>query len=202
GRRLLGEVALEQRRDAAAELDHLESARNLAERVREHLPVLGREMTREILPVGVEELADAEEELRALRDREGAPRRERRLRRLDGGIDVFDAREIDGARLDAGRGVEDGTAPAGSPLAAGAADPVVDRPDGGRSVDQLGHLGKGSVIGVDSTLLELAEEPGLWLPPEPSRDVVVADGYCVVTYGRSVWVHRIRLAEPAVAQAV
>jgi len=55
---------------------------------------------------------------------------------------------------------------------------------------------------VDSTLLELAEEPGLWLPPEPSRDVVVADGYCVVTYGRSVWVHRIRLAEAAVAQAV
>ena len=55
---------------------------------------------------------------------------------------------------------------------------------------------------MDSTLLELAEEPGLWLPPEPSRDVVVADGYCVVTYGRSVWVHRIRLAGAAVAQAV
>ena len=54
-----------------------------------------------------------------------------------------------------------------------------------------------------ATLLELAEEPGLWLPPEPSRDVVYADGYCVVFYGRSVWVHRIRLdpdgVEPAVA---
>jgi GNAT superfamily N-acetyltransferase len=55
---------------------------------------------------------------------------------------------------------------------------------------------------VKATLLELAEEPGLWLPPEPSRDVVVADGYCVVSYGRSVWVHRIRLAEATVAQAV
>ena len=53
-----------------------------------------------------------------------------------------------------------------------------------------------------STLLELAEEPGLWLPPEPSRDVVFADGYCVVVYGRSVWVHRIRLDEPGVEPAV
>jgi GNAT superfamily N-acetyltransferase len=57
---------------------------------------------------------------------------------------------------------------------------------------------------VDGTLLELAEEPGLWLPPEPSRDVVAADGYSLVCYGRSAWVHRIRLAparvEPAVAE--
>jgi GNAT superfamily N-acetyltransferase len=58
------------------------------------------------------------------------------------------------------------------------------------------------VARVEATLLELAEEPGLWLPPEPTHDVVVADGYCVVTYGRSVWVHRIRLAEGAVAAAV
>jgi Acetyltransferase (GNAT) domain len=58
------------------------------------------------------------------------------------------------------------------------------------------------VARVEATLLELAEEPGLWLPPEPSRDVVVAEGYCVVSYGRSVWVHRIRLAEAAVAGAV
>ncbi len=56
--------------------------------------------------------------------------------------------------------------------------------------------------GVDATLLELAEEPGLWLPPEPSRDVVFADGYCVVVYGRSVWVHRIRLEPDQVARAV
>ncbi len=56
--------------------------------------------------------------------------------------------------------------------------------------------------GVDATLLELAEEPGLWLPPEPSQDVVVADGYCVVVYGRSVWVHRIRLEPEQVERAV
>lgn len=55
---------------------------------------------------------------------------------------------------------------------------------------------------VDTSLLELAEEPGLWLPPEPSRDVVFADGYCVVIYGRSVWVHRIRLEPNQVERAV
>jgi len=58
------------------------------------------------------------------------------------------------------------------------------------------------VVSVDATLVELAEEPGLWLPPEPSSDVVIADGYCVVTFGRSVWVHRIRLGEDQVEQAV
>jgi hypothetical protein len=55
---------------------------------------------------------------------------------------------------------------------------------------------------VDGTLLELAEEPGLWLPPEPTRDIVFGDGYCVVIYGRSVWVHRIRLEPDQVEGAV
>jgi GNAT superfamily N-acetyltransferase len=59
------------------------------------------------------------------------------------------------------------------------------------------------VISVGAaTLLELAEEPGLWLPPEPSRDVVEGDGYWVVFYGRSVWVHRIRLEPDGVERAV
>lgn len=58
------------------------------------------------------------------------------------------------------------------------------------------------MAGVEATLLELAEEPGLWLPPEPTHDVVFADGYCVVTYGRSAWVHRIRLEGEAVTGAV
>jgi GNAT superfamily N-acetyltransferase len=58
------------------------------------------------------------------------------------------------------------------------------------------------VAGVEAPLLELAEEPGLWLPPEPTHDVVFADGYCLVTYGRSAWVHRIRLAAEDVERAV
>ena len=40
-RGLLGHAALQQMRDAAAELDHLEPARHLAHRVGEHLAVLG-----------------------------------------------------------------------------------------------------------------------------------------------------------------
>ena len=38
---LVGEVALEQLRDAAGELDDLDAARHLALRVAEHLAVLG-----------------------------------------------------------------------------------------------------------------------------------------------------------------
>src|SRR5215831_12620473 len=56
--------------------------------------------------------------------------------------------------------------------------------------------------GMDAPLLELAEEPGLWLPPEPTHDVVFAESYCLVTYGRSAWVHRIRLGSEDVERAV
>lgn len=55
---------------------------------------------------------------------------------------------------------------------------------------------------LHATLLELAEEPGLWLPPEPSHDVVTRDGYCLVFYGRSAWVHRIRLEQGDLEDAV
>ena len=54
GRGLLGELALEQRRDAARVLDHLEAARDLADRVGEHLAVLGGEDARDVLAVLVE----------------------------------------------------------------------------------------------------------------------------------------------------
>ena len=46
GRRLLRELALEERRDAAGELDHLETAGYLAHRVGEHLAVLCSEESR------------------------------------------------------------------------------------------------------------------------------------------------------------
>ena len=51
GRGLLGEVALEQRRDPAAVLDHLEPARDLALRVGEDLAVLGGEDAARCRPV-------------------------------------------------------------------------------------------------------------------------------------------------------
>jgi hypothetical protein len=51
-------------------------------------------------------------------------------------------------------------------------------------------------------LLELAEEPGLWLPPEPKLRIERRDGFALVVYGRSAWVHHIRLeqVEPAVEE--
>src|SRR5262249_39853223 len=153
-------------------------------RVGEHLAVLGGEQARKVLSMRVEELADPEEELGPPCDRERAPRRERFFRGLDGGVDLLDRREIDRAGLHAGGRVEDDAAAPGLAFADRAADPVVDRPGGGRGVDELGHPGKGSVAGVEAPLLELAEEPGLWLPPEPTHDVVLADGWCLVTYGR------------------
>ncbi len=46
-----------------------------------------------------------------------------------------------------------------------------------------------------SELLELAEEPGLWLPGEPKLTVFRGEGFAFVAYGRSGWVHPLRLEE-------
>ncbi len=59
-----------------------------------------------------------------------------------------------------------------------------------------------NVARMDEILLELAEEPGLWLPPEPRLTVERADGYALVIYGRAAWVHRLRLEPAGVAPAV
>ena len=52
GGRLLGEAALEQVRDAAGELDDLQAAGDLAERVGEHLAVLGGDDRGQLAPCG------------------------------------------------------------------------------------------------------------------------------------------------------
>ena len=65
-----------------------------------------------LLAALVDELADREEELGALRQRKRAPGRERRLGGLHGLVDLLDARKRDGAGLLARRGDEDGSAAA------------------------------------------------------------------------------------------
>ena len=60
---LLGEFALQKLRDPAAELDHLEPARDLALCVREHLAVLSREDLRDVFAMVVDEGSDPEEDL-------------------------------------------------------------------------------------------------------------------------------------------
>jgi GNAT superfamily N-acetyltransferase len=54
----------------------------------------------------------------------------------------------------------------------------------------------------DEHLLELAEEPGLWLPFEPKLNVFRAENFAFVTYGRSAWVQRLRLGEDDPARIV
>jgi hypothetical protein len=107
GRGLLGEPALQKLRDPAAELDHLEPARDLALRVREDLPVLGGEDLGDLVAALVHEVAHAEEELGAPRERERTPDREGLLRRLDGAVDLLGTCEVDGAGLLPSRRVVD-----------------------------------------------------------------------------------------------
>ena len=86
----------------------------------------------------VQQLADAEEELGLPCERRRAPRGERLLRGLDGGVDLFDRGEVDRAGLPAGRGVVDRTAAPRRAVDAAPADPVWDPRDGG-SFDRFGH---------------------------------------------------------------
>ena len=92
--------------------DHLEPARNLAIGVGEDLAVLERQEAREVVVVVVDELADAEEDLGAARERERAPPREGALRSPDGRVDLLDRGEVDLAGLDASCRVQDGAAAA------------------------------------------------------------------------------------------
>ncbi len=45
----------------------------------------------------------------------------------------------------------------------------------------------------DEQTIAVAEEPGLWMPDEPTRMVFHGDGFVFVSQGRSAWIHRLRL---------
>jgi Acetyltransferase (GNAT) domain len=53
-----------------------------------------------------------------------------------------------------------------------------------------------------ATLLQLVEEPGLWIPLLPPGELIEGDGYCMVTALRSASIERIRLAPDAVEGAI
>src|SRR5205807_7062179 len=73
GRGLLAELALEQLRNPAAVLDHLEPPRDLALRVAEDLAVLGGEDARDVVLALDEQLTNAEEDCRLARERRRPP---------------------------------------------------------------------------------------------------------------------------------
>src|SRR5918996_856906 len=68
-RHVLGELALEQVRDAAGELDHLNAAGNFAHGVGQHLAVLRRDGARQLMSALVQQGAIGKEDARALGQR-------------------------------------------------------------------------------------------------------------------------------------
>ena len=125
-RDLLRELAFEQGRDPAGELDHLEAAGHLAQGIGENLAVLGDEELGDRFLVLMHELTDPEQHVRAAGERDRPPRTERLLRSLHREVDLFSGREIDGAALPAGGRVEHGARATRAPGDGDAADPVLD----------------------------------------------------------------------------
>ena len=136
GRGVLGEAALHQVRDAAGELGDLEATGHLAEGVGEDLAVLGGDQRGDVLLALVEQLAELEEHLGALGERDAAPLRG--PGRVGGGDDLVDEvgrGEVELAALHPGGRVEDGAGALGGALPRSA-------------VDQVGDAGRGRAHGV------------------------------------------------------
>src|SRR6185369_6419702 len=145
GRHVLGELTLDQVRDAAGEFDDLEAALHLAARVRQHLAVLAHDAPGELLDVLGDELAELEQDRRALPQRGPAPRDRRFLGDGDGAIDVGNRGEANPPGRRAGGRVVYRTPTLGVALEWFAANPVGY--GGGRSVRRLSggrHSGGGS----------------------------------------------------------
>ena len=87
GRDLLRKAAFDERRKAGRQLDDLDAALNLSERVRQHLAVLGRDDPGEIVPALIDELSKPEHDLLTPGERRVAPPWERSLGGCDRGVD-------------------------------------------------------------------------------------------------------------------
>jgi hypothetical protein len=103
---LVGEVALEQLRDAAGKFHNLNAARDLALRVGEHLAVLGRDQAGQLVFVRVEQLQKLEHHPRAAQRRGVGPGRKSRFGRGHGGVHVGAVGQPHLAADGAGGGVE------------------------------------------------------------------------------------------------
>jgi hypothetical protein len=100
--------------------------RDFAERVRWDLAVLRGQDRGDLLAPLIDQVADAEHDLGALRDRRCAPRDERVLGGTDSSIDLLDRGKVDRLRLAPGRRVVDRALAAGRALDHAAVDPMVD----------------------------------------------------------------------------
>ncbi len=137
-RHLLGEAALEQARDAARELEVLETPGDLAQGVRWDLAVLRGQQCGDVRPVRLDQVPDPEHDVGALGERRRAPGRECRLGRRDGRVDVRARREVDVLGQATGGRIVDRPFPGRGPDHGPPADPMAD-PAG------LGRIGAAGV---------------------------------------------------------
>ncbi|CDY79544.1 hypothetical protein BGLT_02326 [Caballeronia glathei] len=103
---LVGEIGLEQIRNAAGKFDDLDAAHHFALGVAEHLAVLAGDELGQLVVVLVEQLLELEHHAGALERRGFAPGGECGFRGGDGRIDFRDARERHARRNRAGGRVE------------------------------------------------------------------------------------------------
>ena len=105
GRGVLGHPALEQMGHTAGEFDDLQAAAHFAQRVGDHLAVLGGDGLGQLLLAGIQEFAEVEQDRGALGQRRVAPRGEGGGSGVDHGAGILDRRERNGAGDGAGRRV-------------------------------------------------------------------------------------------------
>ncbi len=84
----LGELALQEMRDAAGELDHLEPAHQRAARVRQHLAVLGGDHRGQLVGVLLDQLLELEHDAGTAQRRRGGPAGEGLARGRDRRVDL------------------------------------------------------------------------------------------------------------------
>jgi len=112
--------------EAAGEVDDLQAALGLAQRVGVDLAVLAHDEARELLAVPVEELAEGEHDLRALSERGAAPLARGPRRRTDGAVDERPVGEPDRDDDVAGRRLGDLARPRSGRVVRASVDPVAE----------------------------------------------------------------------------
>ena len=123
-RDVLRELPLEELRDPARELHHLEPSLHLATGVGEHLSVLAHDRAGELVRMPTDELPEPEQDVGARSERGSAPLLERPFRRRHRPIDVGGARQRDLSGRDTRRRVEQRPHPLAGAGIGAAVDPV------------------------------------------------------------------------------
>ena len=106
--RLTRVIALEEIRSSARELEVLDTAASLRLRLAESLPLFSRDPVRDLLPPRDHRITNRKHQLRPSRKRNRAPHSKRLLRRLNSGINLGLARQIDQTRLHTRRRINTG----------------------------------------------------------------------------------------------